>query len=66
MNLLVQKTKDYEQAVDGSLVVGTESVFDYVRCCVHALVNLKLELVNALEEQKKEDVKGKVKGDFGG
>jgi len=58
MNVLVQKTRDYEQAVDGSLVVGTESVFDYVRCCVHALVNLKLELVNALEEQKKEDVKG--------
>jgi len=58
MNLLAQKTKDYEQAVDGTLAVGTESVFDYVRCCVHALVNLKLELVNALEEQKKEDLKG--------
>eukprot|EP00088_Acartia_fossae_P066531 TRINITY_DN8255_c0_g1_i2.p1 TRINITY_DN8255_c0_g1~~TRINITY_DN8255_c0_g1_i2.p1 ORF type:complete len:1085 (-),score=304.99 TRINITY_DN8255_c0_g1_i2:578-3832(-) len=59
-SLLAQKTADYTQAVDGSLIIGGEPVFDYVRCCVHALVNLKLELVNALEAQKKQDssVKG--------
>ena len=32
--------------------------FDYVRCCVNALVNLKLELVNAVTEERETPSKG--------
>ena len=28
-----------------------DDAFDYVRCCVNALVNLKFELINVKEEE---------------
>jgi len=65
LSLLEKKTQDYSQAVDGSIILGQEPVFNYVRCCVHALVNLKLELVNAVEAAKlasKEDGAAAFKG----
>lgn len=57
LNLLTKKIQDYSQAVDGILMLAGTTVegehqqpmFDYVRCCVHALVNLKLELINAVD-----------------
>jgi len=69
LNLLIQKTQDYCKAVDGTLILATskegeqqQPVFDYVRCCVHALVNLKLELLNAVEVAKKNLSEGATKG----
>jgi hypothetical protein len=61
LNLLTKKIQDYSQAVDGILMLAGTTVegehqqpmFDYVRCCVHALVNLKLELINAVDVAKK-------------
>ena len=37
-----------------------DDAFDYVRCCVNALVNLKFELINVKEEEanNKKEKKG--------
>jgi len=50
ISILKSKNQEYCQAVEGAIALEGDAGFDYVRCCVNALVNLKLELVNILQE----------------
>ena len=39
--------------MDGSLKLSGDVGFDYVRCCANALVNLKFQLIHALQADNK-------------
>ena len=45
--------------MDGSLKLSGDVGFDYVRCCANALVNLKFQLIHALQADTHQDNKSK-------
>jgi len=44
--ILEQKVQEYSSKCGLNLTPGPDTYFDYVRCCVNALINLKFELSN--------------------
>ena len=53
----------FVQAVESAVTLQDDDAFDYVRCCINALINLKFQLINIKEEEakNKEEKKGKWK-----
>ena len=51
----------FGQAVESAVTLQDDDAFDYVRCCINALINLKFQLINIKEEEakNKEEKKGK-------
>ena len=45
-SVLEDKVKEYSAKCGLNLTPGPDTYFDYVRCCVNALINLKFELSN--------------------
>ena len=55
-SILESKVTEYSSKCGLSLAPGPDTYFDYVRCCVNALINLKFELTKvASNEAKNED-----------
>ena len=46
--IIARKVSEYSAQCGLSLSPGTDTYFDYVRCCVNALINLRFELTKAL------------------
>ena len=49
--ILESKVAEYSNRCGLNLVPGPDTYFDYVRCCVNALINLKFELSKAVASE---------------
>jgi len=60
LSILHAKNQEYIQAVESAVTLQDDDAFDYVRCCINALINLKFQLINIKEEEakNKEEKKG--------
>jgi len=58
--IISAKVQEYSMKCGVNLSLGSDIHFDYVRCCVNALINLKFELINANNRQEDDTNKSSI------